>query len=74
MSDCRKIDEAAEYPTKVWLEKVVLVGLKRTPKSATLLVNKQVLSQLEIIPGEHFVTVRKPGINIAEKWSIELNY
>lgn len=52
----------------------MIVGLKRVPKSATLIVNKQVLGELEIVPSETFVTVRKPGINIAENWSIELNF
>lgn len=70
----RRIDAAADYPTKVWLEKVVIAGLKRVPKSATLIVNKQVVGELEVIPGETIVTVRKPGINIAENWSIELNF
>lgn len=70
----RKIDAAADYSTKSWLEKVVIVGLKRVPKSATLIVNKQVLGELEVLPSETFVTVRKPGINIAENWSIELNF
>lgn len=58
----------------MWLEKVVFVGLKRIPKSATLLVNEKVLEELEVVPGKTFVTVRKPGINISENWSIKLNF
>lgn len=69
-----RVDEGPDYPTKVWLEKVIIAGLQRVPKSATLIVNKQVVGQLEVIASTNFVTVRKPGINIAEKWSIELNF
>lgn len=71
---CRRIDPRADYQTKVWLERVIIAGLQRVPKSATLVVNKQVVGELEVIPSGSFVTVRKPGINIAENWSIELKF
>ena len=72
--EVRRIDAEADYPTKVWLEKVVIAGLQRVPKSATLIVNKQVVGELEVLATGSVITVRKPGFNIGEKWSIELNF
>lgn len=69
-----RVDAAADFPTKVWLEKVLIAGLQRVPQSATLIVNKQVVGELDVIPAANFITVRKPGINIAENWSIELKF
>lgn len=72
--DFRKIDPSADYPTKIWLERVIIAGLTRVPKSATLIVNKQIVGDLEVEAHGAYVTVRKPGINIAESWRIALKF
>lgn len=66
------------YPTKSWLERVRIAGLKNVPKSATLTINRDGTAkkaiQLDVIAEDNSIVIRKPGINILEKWSITLNY
>lgn len=64
------------YPTKSWLERVRIAGLKIVPKSATLTINGSAKTaiQLDVIAEGNSIVIRKPGINILEKWSITLNY
>ena len=67
------IDENASYRTKSWLERVVIVGLDKTPKSATL-QSGTVTERLDILNEKNSFIVRKPGVSMLDKWSITLNY
>ncbi|CRK87777.1 CLUMA_CG001536, isoform A [Clunio marinus] len=72
----RYIDETAKFSTKTWLERVVIVGLNKTPTSATLRTSDNKSTQLEIIDVKKtsFV-IRKPGVSMMDNtWSITLNY
>uniref|UniRef100_A0A8D8HTH0 Glucosidase II subunit alpha n=3 Tax=Culex pipiens TaxID=7175 RepID=A0A8D8HTH0_CULPI len=71
----RKIDTTASYPTKSWLERVVLVGLSKAPKSATQHLSSGESSELDVYADEGgaFV-VRKPGASMQDSWSIKLKY
>lgn len=64
------------YPTKSWLERVRIAGLSGRPKSATLTIANDAKKavQLEVVVEGQSVVIRKPGINVLEKWSITLNY
>lgn len=70
----RKIDATATYSTKSWLERVVLVGLAKTPKSATLHQSNGESSTLEVYQEGGAAVVRKPGVSMLDSWSIKLNY
>lgn len=70
----KKIDATATYPTKSWLERVVLVGLAKTPKSATLHQSNGESSTLEVYQEGGAAIVRKPGVSMLDSWSIKLNY
>lgn len=71
----RFIDETAKYVTKTWLERVVVVGLDKTPKGATVRSSDNQSQQLEIIDVKKtsFI-IRKPGVSMMDKWSITLNF
>lgn len=71
----RFIDESAKFTTKTWLERVVVVGLDKVPKSATLRTSDNHSTQLEIIDIlRNSFTIRKPGVSMMDKWSITLNF
>lgn len=71
---CRFIDSNEKYKTKTWLERVVIAGLAKTPKSATLRVNDGTAETLEIYRLGNTHVIRKPGVNMVDSWSITLNY
>ena len=62
------------YETRSWLEKVVIVGLSSDPGAAKLVTPgggaPQDL-QTSFDASKGVLTVRKPGVNMAEKWQIE---
>lgn len=71
----RFIDESAKFTTKTWLERVVVAGLDKVPKSATLRTSDNHSTQLEIIDSTRAsFTIRKPGVSMMDKWSITLNF
>ncbi|XP_059616184.1 neutral alpha-glucosidase AB [Phlebotomus argentipes] len=71
----RKNDEKANYDTKSWVERVVIVGLEHVPKSATLSVSGEPQTvTLEVNKHDQSVIIRKPGVVLSRKWSIQLNY
>ncbi|XP_058812455.1 neutral alpha-glucosidase AB isoform X2 [Topomyia yanbarensis] len=70
----KKIDTTATYVTKSWLERVVLVGLAKVPKSATLHLSNGESLALDVYVEEGAVVVRKPGVSMLDSWSIKLNY
>lgn len=61
------------YPSKSWIERVVIAGLDKIPKSAKL-VSSSKTETLDIIQEAHSIVVRKPGISVLDKWSITLKY
>ncbi|XP_054713957.1 LOW QUALITY PROTEIN: neutral alpha-glucosidase AB-like [Uloborus diversus] len=62
-----------KFKTSAWLEKIIIVGLEKAPKSI-ILFNKN--SKTELISkydeNQHLLTIRKPGVNIGEEWKITL--
>lgn len=69
----QSIDEHATYPSKAWVERVIIAGLNKVPTSATLVSASNQIT-LEIIEKPNVVIIRKPGVSITENWSIKLNY
>lgn len=69
----KSLDQTS-YPTKTWIERIVVAGSVKTPKSATLNIAGVASVQLEVLPQGNSFVVRKPGMNILEKWSITLNF
>lgn len=71
----RFIDDSATYATKTWLERVVIVGLDKIPKEATLHTSNGQSTKLEIIEkNSNSFVVRKPAVSMLDRWSITLNY
>jgi mannosyl-oligosaccharide alpha-1,3-glucosidase len=71
----RFIDESAKFATRTWLERVVIAGLDKIPKTATLRTSDNHSTQLEIIDAtKSSFIIRKPGVSMMEKWSITLNF
>lgn len=61
------------YETPSTLERVVIAGLSKIPKSATIKFNGE-SKNLKIVQLENAVSVENPGVNIAKEFVIELNY
>ncbi|XP_055843079.1 neutral alpha-glucosidase AB-like [Episyrphus balteatus] len=62
-----------DYKTASTLERVIIAGLEKTPKSATIKYDGKT-EELKVIAHEQAIAVEKPGINIAKEFVIELNY
>lgn len=72
------IDPNATFDTAEWIERIIVAGLGKKPKSATLSTESK-QAQLSIIEysTENDVDVfviRKPGFSITENWEITLNF
>lgn len=71
------IDKDAKYTTELWLERVVIAGLTKEPKTATIEYGSKT-ETLEIhlhnFENDKAFVVRKPGVNMAESFTITLNY
>lgn len=61
------------YKTEAWIERIVIAGLERVPNGATITVNG-VTQQLEVLPHEGHVVVRKPGIKMDVDFALKLNF
>ncbi|XP_039959611.1 neutral alpha-glucosidase AB isoform X2 [Bactrocera tryoni] len=61
------------YQTPAWIERVVIAGLERVPKSATLII-EGISQQLEILPHGEAIAIRKPGVSVQQIYNIRLNY
>ncbi|XP_013107527.2 neutral alpha-glucosidase AB [Stomoxys calcitrans] len=61
------------YETKAWIERIVIAGLDRQPKSATITING-VTDKLDVSPFEKAFVIRKPGVGISKDFEIKLNY
>lgn len=70
----RFIDSNEKYVSKTWLERVVIAGLTKSPKSASLRVNDGTAETLEVYRLGNTYVVRKPGVKMIDTWSITLHY
>lgn len=70
-----RIDEDADYPTEAWLERVVVLGPPTGLKGAKLTSKSLGTVDLQITyDGENrSLVIRKPGVNIREKFTITLH-
>ncbi|XP_077284239.1 glucosidase 2 subunit alpha [Arctopsyche grandis] len=67
------IDKHASYPTKAWLERVVIAGMKTPPKKAELrMLATGTSSPLHLTyhTGNDVLVVRKPEVSMAAPWNI----
>ncbi|KAH8380931.1 hypothetical protein KR200_000793 [Drosophila serrata] len=62
-----------KYKTDAWIERIIIVGLDKVPSSASITVNG-VSQQLEVLPQERSVVVRKPGVKMDVDFALKLNY
>uniref|UniRef100_A0A1B6GNL0 Glucosidase II subunit alpha n=2 Tax=Cuerna arida TaxID=1464854 RepID=A0A1B6GNL0_9HEMI len=62
------------YPTKAWVERVVIVGLPPGTKKATAITSDGKSAELETTYDSalQLLTVRKPGLSLASEWKISL--
>lgn len=68
------INKLATYETKSWLERVDIANPPKGIQSAVLTSRSVSREQLEAKynPNSNVLTVRKPGVNMGEEWTIEL--
>lgn len=69
-----RIDKEADYPTKSWLERVRIVGLKRLPKTATLETANGSAVQLDVSVERGALILRRPGVSMLDQWTITFGY
>lgn len=69
------VNEHASYPTRSWVERIVIAGIKSPPKTAKLNQgDKQVALQMTLHKGNDVLVIRKPGASMAQPWSIVFSY
>ncbi|XP_023954548.1 neutral alpha-glucosidase AB [Bicyclus anynana] len=69
------INEDANYPTRSWVERIVIAGIKNAPKSAKLVQGgKQTPLQMTLHRGNDVLVVRKPAASMASPWEIQFTY
>nr|BBD49478.1 alpha-glucosidase [Trilocha varians] len=69
------INDNAHYPTKSWLERVVIAGIKTPPKSAKLQQgDKSTPLQMTLHKGNDVLVLRKPGASMGKPWTITFAY
>ncbi|CAB3247164.1 unnamed protein product [Arctia plantaginis] len=69
------IDDKAHYPTRSWVERIVIAGIKTPPKTAKLIQgDKQTALQMTLHKGNDVLVVRKPGAKMAQEWRITFSY
>lgn len=69
------IDENAHYPTRSWVERIVIAGIKAPPKTAKLSQGgKQTALQMTLHKGNDVLVVRKPAASMAQPWKITFSY
>ncbi|XP_046483150.1 neutral alpha-glucosidase AB [Neodiprion pinetum] len=68
------MDKLATYDTKSWLERIDIANPPKNVKSAQLTSKTLGIVELEAKYNtrNNVLTVRKPGVNMGEEWSIEL--
>ncbi|KAJ0170469.1 hypothetical protein K1T71_013840 [Dendrolimus kikuchii] len=69
------VNENASYPTRSWVERIVIAGIKTPPKTAKLHQgNKQTVLQMTLHRGNDVLVIRKPGASMAQPWTITFTY
>ncbi|KAL0859961.1 hypothetical protein ABMA27_010277 [Loxostege sticticalis] len=69
------INEKASFPTKSWVERIVIAGIKTPPKAARLQqAGASVALQMTLHKGNDVLVVRKPGAAMAQPWTISFTY
>nr|BBD49479.1 alpha-glucosidase [Samia ricini] len=69
------VNERASYPTRSWLERIVIAGIKTPPKTAKLHQgDRQVALQMTLHRGNDVLVVRKPSASMAQPWTITFTY
>ncbi|XP_063898479.1 neutral alpha-glucosidase AB isoform X1 [Helicoverpa armigera] len=69
------IHENAHYPTRSWVERIVIAGIKTPPKTAKLQQgDKQTSLQMTLHRGNDVLVVRKPAASMAQPWKITFSY
>ncbi|XP_072933966.1 neutral alpha-glucosidase AB [Epargyreus clarus] len=69
------IDDKSSYPTRSWVERIVVAGIKSPPKVARLRQGDVTTALLMTLHrGNDVLVVRKPGASMAQEWSIEFTY
>lgn len=69
------VNENASYPTRSWVERIIIAGIKTPPKTAKLSQgDKQVALQMTLHKGNDVLVIRKPGANMAQPWKISFTY
>ncbi|XP_032524398.2 neutral alpha-glucosidase AB [Danaus plexippus] len=69
------IDKNAHYPTRSWVERIVIAGIKNPPKSAKLVQDGKVTPlQMTLHRGNDVLVVRKPAAAMAKEWEIQFTY
>ncbi|XP_035208947.1 neutral alpha-glucosidase AB-like isoform X2 [Stegodyphus dumicola] len=61
-----------KFKTNAWLERIIVVGLQKQPKSLTL--SRKNVKSSELIftydENKNILTIRKPAVNMGEEWQI----
>lgn len=69
------LHKGVDFNTKEWIERVIVAGVNSNPKSIHLI--KADGSKVELghtyDASNKVLTIRKPGVNVAEKWIINLH-
>nr|AXJ21599.1 glucosidase II alpha-subunit [Glyphodes pyloalis] len=69
------IDPASTYPSRSWLERVVVVGLRAPPRAARLQqAARSDPLHMTLHEGNGVLVVRKPGATMTEPWKIQFSY
>lgn len=68
------ISKRATYETKSWLERVDIANPPQGVKSANLISQRlgKVVLEAKYNPNNNVLTLRKPGVNMGEEWTIEM--
>ncbi|XP_050680339.1 neutral alpha-glucosidase AB [Leptidea sinapis] len=70
-----KLQNNAHYPTRTWVERIVVAGIKTAPKSAQLIQGESRSAlHMTIHRGNDVLVVRKPGAKMAADWEIRFTY
>ncbi|XP_054927666.1 neutral alpha-glucosidase AB isoform X4 [Dermacentor andersoni] len=67
------LEGPGNFKTKAWVERVVIAGYPTRPSDVQLTTSKGTQSlQFTYEEKEQLLRVRKPGVNIAEKWTLKI--
>jgi len=64
----------ANFETKSWLERVIILGIEHEPKEVKIVTQKEKDLSLDFFynKNNHVLSIRKPGINIATDFEIHV--